>query len=89
VEGGIVTYLVGLDIGQRNDWTALGVLDESDDALTLVALERVRHLGYPAVAELVRDTMAGLAGATLLVDVTGVGRPVTDQLAALGADLAR
>jgi hypothetical protein len=80
-----VTYLVGLDIAQREDWTALGVLEEDTDRdLTLVALERIRHRPYPEIAQLVADTVAALPGAVLLVDVTGVGRPVTDQLDALG-----
>jgi hypothetical protein len=79
-----LSYLVGLDIGQRNDWTALGVLEEGDDRdLALVALERIRHRPYPEIAQLVADTVAALPGAVLLVDVTGVGRPVTDQLTAL------
>ncbi len=81
---GMTRMLAGLDIGQRNDWTALAVIEEDEDrSLTLVALERVRHKPYPEVAQLVADTMAELAGAKLLVDVTGVGRPVTDQLTAL------
>lgn len=79
-----VTYLAGLDIGQRDDWTALGVLEETAEALTLVALERIRHRPYPEIAQLVADTMAALPEATLLVDTTGIGRPVTDQLVALG-----
>jgi hypothetical protein len=79
-----VTFLVGLDIGQRGDYTALGVLEEDDArSLTLVALERIRHRPYPEIAQLVADTLAALTDATLLVDVTGVGRPVTDQLTAL------
>jgi hypothetical protein len=80
-----VTFLVGLDIGQRGDYTALAVLDEAENRdLTLVALERIRHLPYPEVAQLVADTVAALSDVTLLVDCTGVGRPVTDQLVALG-----
>jgi hypothetical protein len=79
-----VSYLVGLDIGQRDDFTALAVVDEDDDrTLTLTALERVRHRPYPDVAQLVADTMAALPDAVLLVDCTGVGRPVTDQLTRL------
>ena len=76
--------LIGVDVGQRSDYTALAVVDlTTDDVLTLTALERVRRRSYPAVAELIRDTVAALAGGdllTVLVDVTGVGRPVTDQL---------
>ena len=80
-----MSHLVGLDIGQRDDWTALAVIEEdAERTLTLVALERVRHKPYPDVAQLVADTMASLPGAALLVDASGVGRPITDQLVALG-----
>lgn len=74
------TYLVGLDIGQRDDFTALAVLEQDDQALTLVALERVRYKPYPEIAQLVADTVGEMVNPTVLVDVTGVGRPVTDQL---------
>jgi hypothetical protein len=81
---GVTRILAGLDLGQRNDWTALGVLEEdADRVLTLVALERVRHKPYTELAQLVADTMAALPGAHLLVDATGVGRPVTDLLTTL------
>lgn len=77
-------YLAGLDIGQRDDWTALSIVRQDPEHLTLVALERVRHKPYPEIARLVADTMGELARYTLLVDCTGVGRPVTDQLRELG-----
>ena len=79
------TYLAGLDIGQRDDWTALAVVrQEAERGLLLVALERVRHKPYPEIARLVADTVAELGSCTLLVDVTGVGRPICDQLTELG-----
>ena len=78
------TYLVGLDIGQRDDFTALAVLQEDEDeGLALVALERVRYKPYPEIAQLVADTVGEMVNPTVLVDVTGVGRPVTDQLTSL------
>src|SRR5690242_16715294 len=72
-------YLVGLDLGQRNDWTALACLESSDkdDLLTLRRLERVRGRPYPEIARMVSAVMAALPPeSTLLVDVTGVGRAV-------------
>lgn len=89
-------YLAGLDIGQRDDWTALAIVRKDvggadvggaarpEQSLTLVALERVRRIPYPEIARLVADTLAELGTYTLLVDTTGVGRPVTDQLKELG-----
>ena len=80
----------GLDLGQRVDWTALAVVEEDANRdLALVALERVRHRPYPEVARLVADTVAALGPATLLVDVGGVGRPVTDQLTDLKVEHTR
>lgn len=85
--------LVGVDVGQRNDYTAFAVLDlTTDDVLTLVALERIRTASYPDIADLIRDTVIAVTGAeapTVLVDVTGVGRPVTDQLERLGVNHER
>jgi len=80
-------YVVGLDLGQRDDYTALAILEASskDDILTLRRLERVRGKPYPVIATMVRDTMAALPpDSQLLVDTTGVGRPICDQLTALG-----
>jgi hypothetical protein len=62
----------------------LAIVRQEPDQLTLVALERVRRIPYPDVARLVADTLAELGTSTLLVDATGVGRPVTDQLTELG-----
>jgi hypothetical protein len=78
-------YLAGLDIGQRDDWTALAIVEQAEDkSLTLVALERVRRIPYPEIARLVADTVGEMTNPTVLVDCTGVGRPVTDQLTELG-----
>ena len=64
-----------MDIGQRDDYSALAVVQEDpDDYLTLVALERVRYKPYPDVAQLVADTCAEMKDPTVLVDCTGVGR---------------
>lgn len=86
----VTRHLVGLDIGQRDDWTALGVVAEEDDrSLTLVALERIRHKPYPEIIGLVAETVAALGRPTLLVDVTGVGRPVCDLLTGNGVPHTR
>jgi hypothetical protein len=79
------SYLVGLDLGQRDDYTALAVLedDRRKDTLTLRRLERVRGKPYTTIARMVGDVMVELgrqADTTLLVDVTGVGAGIADQL---------
>lgn len=87
-------YLIGVDLGQAQDYTALTVLqrDKTDTGNTY----QVRHLErlplgtpYPAqvhrVAELFVSVKALGAGTPrLIVDQTGVGRPVVDMLREAG-----
>ena len=92
-------WVVGLDIGQRRDYSAIAVLEHLDEltglrdpvtfdfvhrsVVRLRHVERVR-LGTPfasvvaRAAELVSHPR--LAGATLVVDATGVGAPVVELL---------
>ena len=78
-------FVVGLDLGQAQDYTALAVVERTEGG------ERhVRHLErfplgttYPAIVERVaallsREPLAG--DAELVVDATGVGAPVVDLL---------
>src|SRR5215203_1990762 len=96
-----MSFYVGLDLGQSNDYTALAVVekveregDRGDPDLHLRHLERYElRTPYPTmvsrVAALVRDPQLTttrqywngrevLAEPELLVDATGVGRPVVD-----------
>lgn len=85
-------FLIGLDLGQATDYTALAVVQRLDptDAKQR-ATYHLRHLERPALGtpypEIVRrvatlTTMAPLSTARvfLVVDATGVGRPVIDLL---------
>ena len=106
--------IVGLDLGQAADYTALSVvevnptvytnrvqyrnpvnycLDYYDQKIERPPLSfNVRHLerfaigtSYPDVVKRVKEIFAKLpAGTTLVVDGTGVGRPVVDMLAQQG-----
>lgn len=90
-------YLIGLDLGQANDFSALGVLERTmvpDDGGREESRYAVRHLErfrlrtpYPLVCSRVVGLVkqAPLSGGMLVVDYTGVGRPVIDALRA--ADL--
>ncbi len=94
-----MTFYVGLDLGQSNDYTALAVVekvgDEGDPDLHLRHLERYPlRMPYPdmvaRVEALVRNPKLSNTGfdwgsrrrvlvePELLVDATGVGRPVVD-----------
>src|SRR5262245_23798833 len=74
---------VGLDLGQARDYTALAVLEQSGERYNLRRLERLLlHTSYPAVVEHVRRLVSRpqLRGCNLVVDQSGVGRPVVDLL---------
>ncbi len=76
-------FLVGLDLGQANDYTALVVLERDGDAYQLRHAERFRGRAYPDVVDHVVAVLARapLAGAsTLAVDATGVGVAVVDLI---------
>lgn len=86
-------YLVGLDLGTVDDYTALAVLEVTGDdqagkaSYTVSHLERWRQVSYPRIAEEVRAVLGRppLAGhAELLVDATGVGLPVVQMLRRMG-----
>jgi hypothetical protein len=85
--------IVGLDLGQVHDFTALAVLEVTGERprRTYAArhLERWRGLSYPAQVARVQTRMhtPELREVELLVDQTGVGRPVVDALRAAGLSL--
>ncbi|GAB6265509.1 MAG: hypothetical protein STSR0001_09540 [Methanothrix sp.] len=83
----MVNFYIGLDLGQASDYTAMIILESISDPGGRIyharRLERIRGEPYPKVAEKVKAIMASpaLSGKTaLVVDQTGVGRPVVDLL---------
>lgn len=84
-----ITYIAGLDLGQVNDYTALAVLErqeyrEPDRKATYKIRHLDRWLGVP-YPEQVKRVVSVLEAPTdaqstvLVVDKTGVGRPVVDM----------
>lgn len=94
-----VSYTVGVDLGQTHDPTAIAIVQhkewldhetgEKQNRLTVPHLERL-PLGttYPAqvayVGELLRREPLASAPTTLVIDHTGVGRPVFDLFTSAG-----
>jgi len=79
-----VNYIVGVDLGQSNDPTALVALEVDAEALNVRHLERLA-LGTPYPDQVARiaalvaaEPLAGRCA--LAVDATGVGAPVVDLL---------
>jgi hypothetical protein len=77
-------FVSGLDIGQSADYTAMVVLDVTYRPMMHVREIRRWQLGtsYPSIiADLVNlYGSTPLGGSTLVVDETGVGRPIVDYL---------
>jgi hypothetical protein len=77
---------IGLDLGQAKDYTGLAISEDDGEVWTITSLGRL-PLGtpYPAVVERVTAFVASLPRPVyLMVDATGVGRPVVDMLRAAG-----
>ena len=81
-------YLLGLDLGQQNDYSVLSILEINKDNLTqqvqysLVYLKRYAlKTSYMTIADSVKIIINSnkiLDKYALIIDQTGVGRPVMD-----------
>jgi phage FluMu gp28-like protein len=77
-------FVIGVDLGQLRDCTAIAVIECSDDAYHVRHLERLA-LGSPytkqvaRVATLIRQVRAE-GEVRVIIDATGVGRPIVDLL---------
>ena len=81
------SYYLGLDLGQSQDYTALSVIDAKDSEggkITPPELQ-IRYLHrfplatpYPKVVTQVMKVFNSLNDRALVIDATGVGRPVVD-----------
>jgi hypothetical protein len=77
---------VGVDLGQAGDYTAITAMEFHPDTAYIRGLERMRHIPYtarddkPSVVARVKEIMGlpQLTDAHLLMDFTGVGRPIRD-----------
>ena len=79
--------LLGVDLGQAQDPTAIAVAEMREPEIHVRHLERVL-LGtpYPQVIERITALVGKLPGAALIVDATGLGRPVIDQMRETGLE---
>ena len=77
--------VIGADLGQAQDPTALAVAEVHLPDIHIRHLERL-PLGtpYPKVVERIGNLVDKLPGADLVVDATGVGRAVLDQMQEAG-----
>ena len=78
-------FYIGVDLGQVNDYTATTIIERSGKEYHLRHIERPqRGTTYPAIVARLKELTEKpeLIGSaiTLVVDITGVGRPVWDLL---------
>ena len=74
-------YVVGLDLGQANDFSSLTVVCRQGSAVHVPFAARTRYRAYPEIVESVAAILSRPPLAndyTLVLDGTGVGRPVLD-----------
>lgn len=82
---------VGVDLAKQNDFTVISASRQSDRAP--VWLERFHELSWPMQRERIMDAvqqlelMPGVTGVTVLVDSTGAGDVVVDDLEDDGLDV--
>ena len=83
-------FFIGLDLGQKHDFSALAVLEKSSGPAPCYHLRHIERLKlntpYPAVAQRAQIliSLTGRHHTQLVMDFTGVGAPVFDLLQAAG-----
>jgi hypothetical protein len=75
-------FIVGVDLGQTSDYTAITILEKREDnAYDVRYLERVRNTPYTTIVMRLNHLMKRVpVRPYMAVDATGVGRPVIDMI---------
>ena len=77
-------FVVGVDLGQTADYTAITILEEKGEeekSYDVRYLERLRNTPYPAIVRRLDHLVKRLPERpSMAVDATGVGRPVIDMI---------
>jgi len=77
-----VRFVVGVDLGQTADYTAITILEERErNSYDVRYLERLRNTPYPSIVRRLDHLVKRLPERpSMAVDATGVGRPVIDMI---------
>lgn len=74
-------YVQGVDLAKTNDYTVHIILDVTEKPYRIVAFERYQRVPWPAVSARIRELHERYQCRQTVVDATGVGSAVTDELA--------
>jgi len=78
---------LGIDLGQAQDYSAIAAVERQNDVLYLRHIERL-PLGtsYAAVVRRIEVLVDSISPCQVILDATGVGRPVLDSLMTAGVE---
>lgn len=87
-----MSFILGLDLGQSRDYTALSVVEKiekpnTENVYHIRHLERMRDIPYPDVVDKVFTMLQSSAlkdDSSLVIDATGVGVPVVEMFRKAG-----
>lgn len=71
-------YVMGVDLGTVNDYTVITVIDR--DSHELVHWDRFRNIDYTQQKDLIRAKALKYNNARVIIDATGVGKPIYQDL---------
>jgi len=75
-------YVMGVDLGKHEDFTVLTVIDKWNN--NVVYCDRFKQIDYPFQKARIKATAERYNKARIIVDSTGVGEPIKDDLAREG-----
>jgi len=73
-------YAMGVDLAKYQDYTVITILDVSEHPWRLVYFERFNQKPYAYVVKKIRELYEKFNGPKILMDSTGVGDPILEQL---------
>jgi hypothetical protein len=76
------SYVMGVDLGTMNDYTVITVID--NETHEIVHWDRFKGIDYTQQKDLIRAKAHRYNASRLIIDATGVGRPIYDDLRASG-----
>jgi len=71
-------YVMGVDLGKHEDFTVITVIDKYNN--NVVYFDRFNTIDYPFQKARIKATSDRYAGARVILDSTGVGEPIKDDL---------